>query len=279
VIPTATTRIAGVIGTPIRHSLSPPIYNAAFAALGLDWCYAAFEVPADHGEDAVRAVRALSLVGLSVTMPHKDAAARACDELSADAAALGAVNCVRLGDDDRLIGESTDGEGFRRALVEAGHDPAGCRALVIGAGGAARAVVLALGRVGAAVLVAARRTEAAASAAAVAPGATVCDWDSVAAAAAGADLIVQATPIGMAGDARVPFDPAGLHTGQVVADLIYHPRETPLLAAAREQGAAGIDGLGMLVHQAALQIEAWTGREAPVAAMRGAAESTLAENA
>jgi shikimate dehydrogenase len=275
VIPTATTRVAGVIGTPIRHSLSPPIYNAAYDALGLDWCFVAFDVPDGRGEAAVQAVRALGLVGLSVTMPHKEAAARACDELSDDAAALGAVNSVRLDDQDRLLGDSTDGEGFRRALLEAGHDPAGCRAVVLGAGGAARAVVLALGRVGASVEVAARRAEAAAIAAALAPGAVPIGWDAVGDAVSEADLIVQATPIGMAADPRLPLDPAVLRPGQVVADLVYHPLETPLLAAARASGAAAVDGLGMLVHQAALQVEAWTGQEAPVRAMRRAAVAAL----
>jgi shikimate dehydrogenase len=275
VTPTATTRIAGVIGTPIRHSLSPPIYNAAFAALGLDWCYAAFDVPDGSGEAAVLAVRALGLVGMSVTMPHKEAAAHACDELSADASALGAVNSVRLGDDGRLLGDSTDGEGFRRALLDAGHDPAGCRALVLGAGGAARAVVLALGRVGAAVQVAARRPDAAKIAAGLAPGAAAIAWDALAGVVPTVDLVVQATPIGMAADPSVPFDPDCLQRGQVVADLVYHPLETPLLAAARERGARAVDGLGMLVHQAALQVQGWTGRDAPVAAMREAAEVAL----
>jgi shikimate dehydrogenase len=264
-----------VIGTPIRHSLSPPIYNAAFTALDLDWCYVAFDVPDGRGEDAVHAASALGLVGLSVTMPHKEAAARACDELSADASALGAVNSVRV-DNGRLLGDSTDGEGFRRALVEAGHDPAGCRALVLGAGGAARAVVLALGRVGAAVQVAARRAEAAAVAAGLAPGAVPIGWDALAEVVPSVDLIVQATPIGMATDPSTPFDPNDLGNKQVVADLVYHPLVTPLLAAAQKQGAATVDGLGMLVHQAALQVEAWTGRDAPIAAMRVAAEHALA---
>jgi shikimate dehydrogenase len=164
VTPTATTRVAAVIGTPIRHSLSPAIYNAAYRALGLDWLFVAFDVPAGEGEAAVRAISTLGLVGMSVTMPHKEAAARACDELTADAAALAAVNSVRRSDDGRLVGDSTDGEGFRRALVEAGHDPSGQRALVLGAGGAARSVVLALGRAGCDVAVAARRPEAAAGA-------------------------------------------------------------------------------------------------------------------
>ncbi len=273
--PTAATRVAAVIGTPIRHSLSPVIYNAAFRALGLDWLYVAFDVPAGEGEAAVRAIRPLGLVGLSVTMPHKEAAARACDELTSDAAVLSAVNSVRLSDDGRLHGDSTDGEGFVRALREAGHDPTGRRVLVLGAGGAARAVVLALGRAGGVVTVAARRSGAAELAAAFAPGGAAVAWEEAAAVARTSELVVNATPIGMAGDPATPLPAEALRAGQVVADLIYHPLETPLLAAARAAGAAAVDGLGMLVHQAALQVEGWTGRPAPLAEMAGAARAAL----
>jgi shikimate dehydrogenase len=151
--------------------------------------------------------------------------------------------------------------------------------LVLGAGGAARSVVLALGRAGCDVSVAARRAAAAATAAGLAPGAKAVGWSDATALAATADLIVNATPIGMAGDAESPVPAPALGAGQVVADLIYHPLETPLLAAARAAGAATVDGLGMLVHQAALQVEGWTGRAAPVAAMAAAARSELAARA
>jgi shikimate dehydrogenase len=277
-MPTAATRVAAVIGSPIRHSLSPTIYNAAYRALDLDWLFVAFEVAPGNGEAAVRAIPTLGLIGMAVTMPHKEDAARACDELTADAAALHAVNSVRLTDDGRLLGDSTDGEGFVRALREAGHDPAGRAVLVLGAGGAARSVVLALGRAGAQTWVAARRQEAAAAAAdlaadAMAPGLS---WPPHEAVLSGADIVVNATPIGMGGDPATPIPTRWLHAGQVVADLIYHPLETPLLAAARAAGAATVDGLGMLVHQAALQVEGWTGGPAPVAAMAAAARAELA---
>ena len=150
--------------------------------------------------------------------------------------------------------------------------------LVLGAGGAARAVALALGGAGAHVRVAARRTEAAAAAAALAEGETV-EWDERADAAAAASLVVNATPVGMGPDGWVPTargaPRVGLAAGTGVADLVYHPLETPLLRDARARGAQVVDGLGMLVHQAALQIAAWTGRDAPVAAMRAAAETQL----
>jgi shikimate dehydrogenase len=275
-MPTAATGVAAVIGSPVRHSLSPAIHNAAYHALELDWLFVAFDVAPGNGEAAVRAIPTLGLVGMAVTMPHKEDAARACDELTADAAALHAVNSVRLTDDGRLLGDSTDGEGFVRALRAAGHDPAGRRVLVLGAGGAARSVVLALGRAGCEVSVAARRAPAAETAAGLAPGAKPVEWSEASALAATADVIVNATPIGMAGDPDSPVPAGVLGTGQVVADLIYHPLETPLLAAARAAGAATVDGLGMLVHQAALQVEGWTGRPAPVAAMAAAARAELA---
>ncbi|MGH9135944.1 MAG: shikimate dehydrogenase family protein, partial [Acidimicrobiales bacterium] len=121
---TGRTRVAGVIGSPIRHSLSPAIFNAAFAASGLDWMYAAFDVPAGDAGGALAGMRALGLGGLSVTMPHKDAVAALVDELSDDAAALGAVNCVVPVPGGRLRGESTDGPGFVDSLRDAGVDPA-----------------------------------------------------------------------------------------------------------------------------------------------------------
>jgi shikimate dehydrogenase len=272
---TGATRVAGVIGDPVRHSLSPVLHNAAFRELGIDWVYVAFEVPGGATEQALEAMRALGIGGLSVTMPHKTAAAAACDELSSDAEALHSANTVTLLADGRLSGDSTDGSGFLRSLRDAGHDAAGAAALVLGAGGAARAVALALGGAGARVTVCARRDDAARAAAALANGATVA-WAERAAAAADAAVVVNATPVGMGDTARdVPVPVEVLHRGQVVADLVYHPLETALLAGARERGAAVVDGLGMLVHQAALQVERWTGEVAPVAVMRAAAAGAL----
>src|SRR4029077_14793493 len=135
-----STRVAGVIGDPVRHSLSPVLHKAAYRELGLDWVYVAFEVPDGATLGALEAMRTLDLAGLSVTMPHKTAAAACCDELSDDAAALHSVNTVSIGSGGRVVGESTDGEGFLRSLRDAGHDPAGASVVLLGAGGAARAV-------------------------------------------------------------------------------------------------------------------------------------------
>ncbi|MCU1467243.1 MAG: shikimate dehydrogenase [Actinomycetia bacterium] len=273
----AATRVAGVIGDPVRHSLSPVLHNVAYKELGLDWVYVAFEVPDGGARGALDAMRLLDLVGLSVTMPHKTAAAGACDELSTTASALRSVNTVSVGDHGRLIGDSTDGEGFLRSLREAGHDPARRLVVLLGAGGAARAVGRALGEVGARVVVCARKADAAERAALLAGGTTV-PWEERAEAVGAAELVVNATPIGMVSfsDAiDLPFPLEVLHPGQVLVDLVYHPIETPLLSGARGQGADVVDGLGMLVHQAALQVEQWTGRPAPVAIMRAAAELAL----
>jgi len=266
------TRLAAVIGSPVRHSLSPAIHNAAFAALGLDWVFVALEVAPGAAPAAVEGMRVLGIDGLSVTMPHKEAVADAVDDLTPDARALHAVNCVAR-DGQRLVGHNTDGDGFVASLrAGAGVDPKGCRAVVLGAGGAARSLVLALVRAGATeVVVVNRSPERAKVAAALASAARVGDTSDIAVA----DLVVNATPIGMGADEGLPFDRSLLQRGQLVADLVYHPLDTPLLRAARACGASTLDGLGMLVHQAARQLQLWTGMEPPVADMRAAAEAEL----
>ena len=263
-----TTRVTGLIGDPVAHSRSPAILNAAFHEAGLDWIYLAFPVPRGRGGEAVAAARSLGLAGLTVTMPHKADAAWACDELTPDAAALGAVNVVTVEDDGRIAGSSTDGEGFLRSVRDEGFDPAGTDVLVAGAGGAARAIVLALGGAGARVTVAARRRDAADTAAGLVPGGRGARLDEIDPGVFA--LVVNATPLGMQGEAG-PLPVERLNPGQLVVDTVYHPMETPFLAAARSRGIRAANGLGMLVHQAALAFERWTGVDAPLAAMRAAA--------
>ena len=277
--PTGRTRVAAVIGDPVRHSLSPVLHNAAFRSLDLDWVYLAFEVPAGGAGAALAGMRALGIDGLNVTMPHKADVAAAVDELTPDADRLGAVNTV-VREGSILVGHNTDGEGFVRALrIDENIDLEGKRCLVRGAGGAARAVVLALVTAGASdVVVAARRKEAAEEVVAMAgPPARVGgleETDSV-------DLVVNATPVGMDNvvgidPGALPIDPARLGAGQVVVDLIYDPVVTPLIEAARRQGAVAVNGLGMLLHQAAVAFRLWTGQDAPVEAMSAAVLSELA---
>lgn len=269
----ATTQLAAVIGHPVRHSLSPALHNAAFAALDLDWAYLAFDVAPDRGEAAVRAMTSLGIRGLSVTMPHKDAAAAAVDELSPAAEALGAVNCV-VNRDGTLIGENTDGDGFVASLrADHGIDPAGLRCVVLGAGGAARSVIRALGLAGAQDVAVVNRTLLSAESAATLAGPVgrVVAVEASRPVISQAELVINATPIGMDRPATegpdTPVEPDLLHDGQVVADLIVHPLRTPLIVEAERRGATTVAGLGMLVHQAALAFEHWTGVEAPLDAM------------
>lgn len=275
---TGATRLAGVIGDPVRHSLSPEIHNAAFRELGLDWVYVALPVPAGGGAAAVEAMRTLGIDGLSVTMPHKADVAGAVDELTPAAQALGVCNCLyRDADGGRIIGHSTDGDGFVSAFTgRFDRTPQGLSFLVAGAGGAARSIVEALGRAGAGEIVVANRTvERAASAAALASQATVVsDGPTELAEAAGAaDVIVNTTSIGMEGGpdpTGVPIPVEAIRADHRVVDIVYQPRVTPLLAAAKAVGAETDDGVAMLIGQAALAFELWTGSEAPLEAMTAA---------
>jgi shikimate dehydrogenase len=263
------TRVAGIIGHPVEHSRSPAIWNAGFSALRLDWVFVAFPAPPGRAAAALDGVRALGIAGLTVTMPHKADAAEACDRLTATATRLGAVNAVVVRDGE-LVGDSTDGEGLVRSLRDEGVDAAGRRCLVLGAGGAARAIALALGDAGATVVVAARRADAAAVAAALAPGGEAIGLADIDDRLDAVDVVVNATPLGMDGEPP-PFDPGRLRTDQLVVDTVYHPVETPLLAMARARGVRAVNGLGMLVHQAAVSFESFTGEVAPLEVMRAAA--------
>lgn len=277
---TGRTRAAGVIGSPVRHSLSPAIFNAAFVAAGLDWAYLAFEVPEGSAGAAVAGVRALGLDGLSVTMPHKAAVIDQLDGLSDTAAALGSVNCI-TNRGGVLHGDNTDGAGFIDALrLDEGIEVAGARCAIVGAGGAGRAVARSLGEAGAASIVVINRTRAAAerAVALAGPRARI----GTAADAQTAELVVNATPLGMgvvvttAGDPEpLPIDVAHLGAGQVVVDLVYHPAVTPLLAEARRLGLQTVNGLGMLIHQAAHAFRLWTNEEPPLEAMSAAAVAGL----
>ena len=272
---TGTTRLAAVIGSPVRHSRSPKLVNAAFAAAGLDWAFVALEVGPGDGAAAVRAMRTLGLGGLSVTMPHKQAVIASLDRLSSDAAALEAVNCIAW-DGDELVGHNTDGAGLIDALAaDQGLQPKGLRCAVLGAGGAARSVVRSLAVAGAAEITVINRTLDRAETAALLAGAAgrVGSVDD----AANADLIVNATSVGMGAEpgeaGPMPLPLGLLHAGQTVVDLVYVPVQTPLLRHAAAAGATAVDGIGMLVHQAARAVELWTGTVPDVGAMRTAARS------
>lgn len=266
--PSGSTVVAGVVGDPIAHSLSPTLHNAAFAALGLDWVFVALRVPSQSGETVVASMRCLELRGLSVTMPHKQAVARTADRRTEDVERLGAANNLHW-DNGSIVAANTDGAGLLGSLAEVGFDPKGRAVIVVGAGGAARASVLALASAGAREIgVVARRSEPARQAASLAGsvGRVAAEGDI-----ASAELVVQATPVGMSGGPapeQMPFAPELLRPGQLLVDLIYGGEATPLLRSARERGIEAVNGEGMLLHQAAVAFELWTGTGAPLEAMR-----------
>ena len=304
---TAAPRL-GVMGWPVAHSLSPIMQNAALRALGLPWTYDLLPVPPSDLAAAVQAVRAEGFVGANVTVPHKQAIIPHLDGLTPTARAMGAVNTLfwdtppssadahpdapigALSAADveckHLFGDNTDGIGFIADLAAHGISVAGQCVLVIGGGGAARAVVYALAAAGASVTIVNRTVAHAQAIAALVsshfPRATLsCAVfpDGLAAAAAGADLIVNTTSVGMwpAVDA-MPWDAElAFRPDQVVYDLVYTPRMTALLRKAQLDGARVMDGLGMLVEQGAAALTRWTGRPAPVAVMRAAVEAALAQ--
>jgi shikimate dehydrogenase len=273
-----STRLAAVIGSPVRHSLSPALHNAAFAASGVNWRFVAFEVAPGRGAAAVDAMRSLGIGGFAVTMPHKTEVASAVDDVDPAAAALRSVNTVVLRDDGSTFGASTDGPGFVDALDAAGVVVSGSRFVVIGAGGAARSIVDALGRSGASdIAVMNRSSDRIAQVVDLAPMAR----PGVLADVAAADVVVNTTSVGMVGTSAqgtdaVPLEIGAIHGGLTVVDIVYHPRRTPLLVAAERVGARTVDGLGMLVHQAVRQQQLWTGVRPDPAVLWAAAEAELA---
>jgi shikimate dehydrogenase len=297
------TALAGVLGDPVRHSLSPAMHNAALAALGLDWAYLALPVAAADLPVVLQALEALDCRGLNVTLPHKQAAAELAAELTPLALRLGAVNTLVRRDGGGWLGTNTDVEGFLAPLRA--HDGTGAveppwnarEALVLGCGGSARAVVAGLVALGVGrILVAAREEERlsrfVAGCSLWAPRLEGLLWGQepagapgpMAAALAGAALVVNTTPVGMAAAVpgareRSPLRPdqvALLPPDATVYDLIYTPRPTALLRLAGERGCAAIDGLEMLVQQGAASLRLWSGLpDVPVAAMRAAALARL----
>lgn len=271
---TGRTEVVAVVGDPIGHSLSPTIHNAAFQASGLDWIMVPCRVLADAGNRVLDAASALGLRGLAVTTPHKQVVAETVDHLDDAAASLRSVNTVVIGE-DATTGYSTDGEGFVAALAAADFDVSERRVVVIGAGAAARSVIDALGRHGCASIGIVNRTESAARSASQL--ASVAEWvpaDQIAERVVDAELVVNATSVGMGADVSV-LD-SGLFTPQhLVVDVVYHPVETRFLRDAQDAGARTLDGLGMLVHQAALQHALWTGCSADVSSMWSAVQAVL----
>ena len=272
-----STRKVGVIGWPIEHTLSPVIHNAAFVALGMDWVYVPLPVATARLPAALDGLGALGFAGANVTMPHKTRSAELVPDLSHDARLLRAVNTIVVGTDG-LAGHNTDALGFERFLREdTGFDPSGRAALLFGAGGGARACSLALSRGGLAELsVAVREPSRGEDLRATLEGSgtalRVVSIDDV--LEVHADLIVNATPLGVHGE-RLPLP--SLVPGVVGVDLLYRPSATPFQAEIREGGGSVFGGLGLLLHQAAISFELWTGQTPPLSVMSAAAVGELAE--
>lgn len=274
-----STRVVALIGDPVAHSLSPALHNAAFRATGLNWVYVALAVRADQVADALRGAAALGLAGFNVTVPHKQSVAGLVDELRGAAARAGAVNTVVF-EGGRSVGYNTDIDGFRQALHAARPEGvAGERVLLLGAGGAARAAALALADEPVAALTVADRTperarEVATLVAHASPAVSVSSValkDLDAEQVRRARLVVNATVLGMTGKGKVPAVLAdNVGVDQIVYDVVYGSRPTELIQAARVRGALTVDGVEMLVWQAAIAFELWTGVQAPVQAMRDA---------
>jgi shikimate dehydrogenase len=262
--------LAGVLGFPVGHSRSPDMHNAAFRALGLEWRYVKLPVPPELFDETVRALPRSGFRGANVTIPHKHAALKLADERTPSADAIGAANTLTFLDHGEIEAHNTDAPGFLAAVGE--DDVRGLRALVLGAGGAARAVVWALQQAGASEVAVWNRTPERAKALA----------DDLKASAiprpATCDLLVNATSVGLAprldeAETLAALQLDQLPPPQIVVDLVYGEKPTPLIGWAKRGGSRTVDGLEVLVRQGALSFERWTGVEAPVSAMRAAAAS------
>lgn len=276
------TLLFGVIGDPVRHSRSPVMHNRAFAETGFNGVYAAFHVTPDKLGEAIAGMRALGFGGLNVTIPHKVAVMDYLDDIDESAQAAGAVNTI-VHREGRLIGYNTDGIGYVRSLKEeAEPDLAGKTVVVLGSGGAARGIVWALLREKPARVVLANRTAEKAMRLAErfkgAPAAVeAVPWEALRRVCAEADIVVNTTSVGMAPNTEeTPVDPAWLRPGAVASDIVYNPLKTAFLAGAEARGCRIHGGLGMFVYQGACAFEYWTGRPAPVQAMREAVLGSLA---
>jgi shikimate dehydrogenase len=276
------TRVCGVIGDPIEHTLSPAIHNAAFNHLKLDFIFLAFRVKAADLENAVRGMRGLGIHGLNVTMPHKSTVISFLDEVDPAVKFLGSANTI-LNKDGKLSGFNTDGVGALKALRENGADLSEKKVLLLGAGGAAKAIAFALAEEVGELVVLNRATEKAKELAEalgrmfnkkVVGGAL--SPDAIAKNLRGSDVLINATSVGMHPEANQSIvTPQWLRSDLTVMDIVYNPVETKLAKDAKAAGAKVISGVEMLIYQGAASFEIWTGRSAPIEVMRRAALNKL----
>ncbi|MET1026898.1 MAG: shikimate dehydrogenase [Dongiaceae bacterium] len=261
---TGKSLIAGVFGWPVSHSRSPRLHGFWLRQYGIDGAYIPFATPPAQFEAALRALPALGFRGANVTLPHKEKALQFVDHVTTRAQRIGAVNTVVVEEDGQLQGDNTDGFGFLEHLRDSARDwqPQAGPAVVLGAGGAARSVIVALLDAGVPAIRLANRTirradEIAEALAGTGSRLSVHDWEDRAEILADAALLVNTTQLGLAGQPALELDLAKLPPEAVVDDIVYVPRETPLLLAAKQRGNVTVDGLGMLLHQARPGFAAW----------------------
>ncbi|WP_132057367.1 shikimate dehydrogenase [Halorussus amylolyticus] len=266
-------QVFGLLGNPVGHSLSPPMHEAGYDELGIDARYVTFEPDPDDLGAAIEGAAALGIAGLNVTIPFKEDAL-AHVETDEMAARIGAVNTIDFGGEGSPAGYNTDAAGVRRSFAHHDVTLAGTDAVVVGAGGAARAVAFVLADAGASVHVANRTVSRAEALAADVDGATAGGLDALERRVSNADVLVNATSVGMEED-RSPVPADALHADLAVLDAVYRPLDTRLLRDAREVGATTIDGAWMLLYQGVEAFERWTGRGAPVDAMNAALRDRL----
>lgn len=280
------TRLTGIIGHPLTYTISPAIHNAVFGKLGMNFAYVPLVVEPDKLFGALEGLRSLGFVGVNVTMPFKEAVLPFMDDIASYAQMVGAVNTIHIRD-GQLIGYNTDGRGFIASLEnDAGFDPSGKRAVILGAGGGARSVAASLCLAKCVGITVVNRTiERAESLVEMistkfgdcAAQAIPTGDAAVKKAVSEADLVINATPAGVDAAVEVPEAIGYVGAKQLVFDLVYKPEESPVITAAQKKGASVLNGLGMLVYQGASAFEIWTGRNAPPEIMFEAAREALAE--
>ena len=265
---TGKTKLTGIFGYPIEHTLSPAMHNAAFKALGLDYCYVPFQVPPEHLRNAVKAIKALNLCGVNVTVPHKEKVLPLLDEIHEEASFIGAVNTI-VNRGGKLTGYNTDGKGFIQALAERRISLAEKNILIIGAGGASRAISYYLCQNSKTLQIYNRTSKRALKLVndleRLCSNVSLCDNISH---VKDFHMIINATPVGLKSGDRSPLDISLLKKNQIICDLIY--KKTRLLKEASRKGCKVIDGSGMLLWQGMLAFELWTGKKPPAAVMRNA---------
>lgn len=274
--------LIGGVGAPIAENPTGVMMEAAFEKLGLQWRYLLIECAEGDLDGIVAAMKALRFIGGNFTVPHKVAIIDHLDELAESARLIGAVNTVRLDANDRWVGENTDGVGFMLALAEAGIDPKGKRIAILGAGGAARAIGVELALAGVNDFIIVNRTPSRAEglietlSAAGAPNVQFIEWRTTFSVPEGTDILVQATSIGLGAPDQFPdIDIASIQPGMTVCDVIPNPPNTALLKVAAKRGARTMDGLSMIVNQAAIALKLWSGMDADRVVMRGELEKGL----